>query len=632
MPTPTTSLLPPKKVLISFMSLDQDDFELKKSDVTFLQSFLLPEGRLPQNRHEIWRPSVALAMLSGLDIAYEDLLFDDYYLLWDGRTNHKPLLDEVVADIRALPNPPVLHVENPGIENVFDAQNVYEQLREYFERAEFHAANTTYYVNCTGGTTAIRNCLFLLTQMGNITALRIAPTPWENHRQRDRKQAERPTDYARDGRRTIAGSYTIENPQAFSVCYRKRALARNRSTYDTLSQNITIGANSHLTKSFDKLARVIEGIRNIQSPDLRTRQTILLTGETGVGKTQLAANITRALNPNVDTPVFIRRNCATLCGADPTFARIELFGCAGIHNGPDQQDGALKQADGGVLFLDEIGELPDNMQSMLLTALEEGQFLPVAGRPDNMQHSTFQLICGTNRPLEQLVEEKKFRRDLFNRINAWHIELPPLRDHLEDLELNVDRLLDRIRHDYGTSAIFGFDPDAKKRFLEFGYTIPWRGNFRELNAMVTRMVILSLSDASRSDGFRITKEIVEDEIAEAERKYGTATTPASTTTRVTLVPPPPAPAPAPTTNEDFAFLANLVPSEKFATLRLDERAQLACIVQICGTSETQAEAAKKIYAPVAELPQRPDTQLKRYLKALGLTFADVAAFARASAS
>lgn len=502
-----------RKVLISFVSLDQDSWDAKRNDVSFMQSFRKdPTDTLPKDRHEIWRPSVALAQLTNLEdkTHYAPLRFDDYYLLWDGNDKHKDLPLQVKADIEEIADHPSVHLENLNIKKAFDTKFVYQTLFLYLQKPEFQDPKTEYYVNCTSGTTAMRNCLFLLTQIGHINAVRISPTPWVNHRQRG-KPKDPENGYLQDGRRSITGSYTLEDPKEFGEAYAEIGATEQNTTIGILSKDFTLKDKSLI----EKIARVVDAIKRIPDEVCRRKQSILITGETGVGKTQLANNMSFAFSPKKDGQLpFFPLNCATIRGADPNIQRIELFGAVGKVANVEAKDGALKKADGGVLFLDEVGELSLEMQAMLLTALDSGEFTPFGDSTKTIK-SSFQLVCGTNRPMEELVESGQFRRDLYNRINMWHFSIPPLRERLDDIELNVTPkyIHEKIGKACGIVNLT-FNETAKQKFLKFARDekITWDGNFRELNAMLNRMAILS-------NKMSITPEIVEEEIAQAKERY-----------------------------------------------------------------------------------------------------------------
>jgi transcriptional regulatory protein RtcR len=150
--------------------------------------------------------------------------------------------------------------------------------------------------------------------------------------------------------------------------------------------------------------------------------------------------------------------------------------------------GLLRAADGGVLFLDEVGELGADEQAMLLRALEENCFLPVGS--DKEVRSDFELIGGTNRDLSSAVRSGEFREDLLARINLWTFQMPALRDRREDIEPNLQFELEQLARRQGANVTFNLE--ARERFLSFATSADtiWSGKFRDLNAAVTRMATL----------------------------------------------------------------------------------------------------------------------------------------------
>ena len=190
---------------------------------------------------------------------------------------------------------------------------------------------------------------------------------------------------------------------------------------------------------------------------------MLILGPTGAGKSLMARRIyelkkTRRL---VKGP-FVEINCATIRG---DAAMSALFGhVRGAFTGAvRERPGLLLSADGGVLFLDEIGELGLDEQAMLLRALEEKRFLPLGS--DREVSSDFQLIAGTNRDLTRLVAEGRFREDLLARINLWTFRLPGLAERREDIAPNLDYELEQFRRRTGTAVTFSLE--ARQAFLAF---------------------------------------------------------------------------------------------------------------------------------------------------------------------
>ena len=162
--------------------------------------------------------------------------------------------------------------------------------------------------------------------------------------------------------------------------------------------------------------------------------------------------------------------------------------------------GLLRAADGGLLFLDEIGELRLDEQTMLLRAIEEKRFTPVGA--DTEVGSDFQLLAGTNRDLAKEITAGRFREDLFARINLWTYQLPGLRDRRDDIEPNLDYELNRFTE--LTGKRIAMNKEARHAFLKFA-TAPeamWTGNFRDLTAAVTRMATSPVAAESTKPRFR----------------------------------------------------------------------------------------------------------------------------------
>ncbi len=214
------------------------------------------------------------------------------------------------------------------------------------------------------------------------------------------------------------------------------------------------------------------------------RATVLLTGESGTGKGELARAIHQK-GPRKDKP-FVTLHCAALA---ESLLESELFGHErGSFTGADRRRaGRFEQADGGTLFLDEIGEIPPSIQVKLLRVLQERAFERVGG--NETIRVDVRLIAATNRDLALEVEEKRFREDLFYRLNVVHVEMPPLRARGQDALVLAQHFLTHFCRENG-SKIAGFTPAATALLLAHR----WPGNVRELENAVERAVVLAEGD------------------------------------------------------------------------------------------------------------------------------------------
>lgn len=205
---------------------------------------------------------------------------------------------------------------------------------------------------------------------------------------------------------------------------------------------------------------------------------VLITGETGTGKELFARGI--HLNSARAEKSFVVVDCAAL---PETLVESLLFGhVKGSFTGADKrQRGLIEQADGGTLFLDEIGELPLALQRSFLRVIQERRFRPIGA--DHEIQSDFRLICATNRDLEEMIRQGRFREDLFFRLRAFLLELPALRDHVEDIpdlvNHHVGKLCERYKIKTKTCA-----PDL----LEALAAHRWPGNVRELVNALDRTI------------------------------------------------------------------------------------------------------------------------------------------------
>lgn len=224
-----------------------------------------------------------------------------------------------------------------------------------------------------------------------------------------------------------------------------------------------------------KMDKIMNQVRKIAG----FSSTVLIYGESGVGKEVIAQSIHK-LGKRSAKP-FLKLNC----GAIPeNLLESELFGYAkGSFTGADKngKEGYFKQADKGILFLDEIGELPVHLQVKLLRVLQEQEVIPIGSTiPFKVD---VQIIAATNKRLEKMVEEGTFREDLFYRLNVIPLNIPPLRERPEDISLLAFHFLQKLNEKYEKN--YHLTPDAIN-VLEF---YSWPGNVRELQNIIERLVV-----------------------------------------------------------------------------------------------------------------------------------------------
>ena len=212
--------------------------------------------------------------------------------------------------------------------------------------------------------------------------------------------------------------------------------------------------------------------------------SVLITGETGTGK-EVVAQAIHGLSPYKDKPLTVC-DCASI---PENLFESELFGYKkGAFTGADKDKrGLFDEADGGTIFLDEIAEIPVAVQAKLLRVIENRQFRPLGANEST--DVDVRVLAATNRDLTEMVRTGKFREDLFHRLNKVVIDLPPLRERLEDIPLLARHFLEGANKDY-SKAVRGVSREVQKLFLKYG----WPGNVRELANVLESAAMLCKKD------------------------------------------------------------------------------------------------------------------------------------------
>jgi DNA-binding NtrC family response regulator len=245
--------------------------------------------------------------------------------------------------------------------------------------------------------------------------------------------------------------------------------------------------NQYLTQDNEESSQVLlgnsagmENLRQLIRKVARTQATVLIQGESGTGKELVARALYRE-SPRANAP-FIKVNCAAV---PENLIESEFFGHEkGAFTGAlNKREGRFELAHGGTILLDEISEISPNVQAKLLRVLQERELERVGG--NRTIKVDVRVIATTNRNLEQSVEKKEFRQDLFFRLNVVPIPVPPLRDHREDVPYLAEEFMRRYTRKHGVN-VQGFSKEALKVLTNHS----WPGNVRELQNVVERAVIL----------------------------------------------------------------------------------------------------------------------------------------------
>jgi len=257
--------------------------------------------------------------------------------------------------------------------------------------------------------------------------------------------------------------------------------AAERRTLDLASRRLRerlrtqqgMGSIIGRSPEMEKLYRILSKVAQSGHP-------ALILGESGTGK-ELVARSIHANGPNASKP-FIPVDCGSLV---PTLIESELFGhVKGAFTGANRaKDGLLASAGSGTVFLDEIGELPLDLQARLLRALQEREVRPVGATHSIAIHA--RVLAATNRDLAALVEQGRFRKDLFYRLNVVNLRIPPLRERRSDIPLLVAHFLDRLARENGID--YNLSDEALRTMVDYA----WPGNVRELEHTIERGATVS---------------------------------------------------------------------------------------------------------------------------------------------
>ena len=511
------------------------------------------DGGYGIKRWNRWRPTVSIGQseelaVSRLHLAYHPQEFELAGVVATDLADVRPGLD--------------VQLHEMAIDDPWNFEEVYGALHDLSREIRIDRRRERLLVHVTTGTHVMQICLFLLTEARYLPGKLLQTSPPTNKETAGGQFATVDLDLSRYD--AIAKRFAAETREATS--FLKSGIETRSPGFNTL---------------IDEIERV----------GVRSREPILLEGPTGAGKSQLAGRLYELKRERAQLEGrFVEVNCATLRG---DAAMSALFGhVRGAFTGAEQErEGLLRVADGGLLFLDEVGELGLDEQAMLLRAIEERRFLPVGS--DTEVESRFQLIAGTNRDLGKAVAEGLFRDDLLARIDLWSFRLPSLAERREDIEPNLDWALERWSGEHGQRVTF--NREGREAYLAFALnpSSTWRRNFRDLNASIARLATLAPSNRIGPDG-------VAHECARLTRDWASS---------------------AGQSTSDIDLEA-LLGAEGLAEVDRFDRAQLAEVVRVCRSSKSLSAAGRELFqASRAKKASNNDAdRLRKYLARFGLTF------------
>ncbi|NOQ35562.1 MAG: AAA family ATPase [Methylococcaceae bacterium] len=503
-----------------------------------------------KKRWQRWRPTLSLCQHPDLVVDRLELLFQPTY---------QAMADILSADIHSVSPETSVNKHHIKLDDPWDFESVYAQLLDFARSYPFKPEQEQYLIHITTGTHVAQICLYLLTEAHYLRGRLIQTSP--------------PT------KNDVTASYQVIDLDLSKY----DQIASRFSKEHQQGRHYLKGGIETRNQNFNQLIEQLEKIA------IRSQEPILLTGASGSGKSLLARRVYQLKKQRGQFQgKLIEVNCATLRGDN---AMSALFGhVKGAFTGAvTHRKGLLAEANNGLLFLDEIGELGLDEQAMLLHAIEEKTFMPFGS--DKEISSSFQLIAGTNRNLFERVKQGLFREDLLARINLWTYRLPSLIERLEDLEPNIDYELDKYAQK--TGDFINFNKAARERYLSFAKSPQaiWATNFRDLNASITRMATLA-------SGGRIGIEDVNEEISRLQQNWQHGDD-----------------------NQALIELKNYIDND----LDLFEQVQLSAVIKVCKQSKTAAEAGRTLFniSRLSKNTANDSHRLRQFLNKYGLLFNDL---------
>lgn len=510
--------------------------------------------KLDMGKMRKWKPTPSL-------FAHSDFPVERLELLYDQR--HLKLAEKVQREIsRKSPETEVI-LNEMNLRDPWDFQEVYGAMFDFARDYGFDEDREQYHVHLTTGTHVAQICWFLLTESRHVPAKLLQTGPPRG-----------------DDAQPSMDIIDLDLSRYNALQQRFDLLSRENS-------DLLKGGIEAKNPAFNAMIDRVELVAGTSDAP------ILLLGETGTGKSELAQRIyDLKLQRRRVKGRMVHVNCATLKGDN---AIAMLFGQRRAYAGQagSERSGLLREADGGVLFLDELDQLGLDEQAAILHAVETGRYYPLGS--DSEATSRFQVIASSNRNLTALAAEGLFRPDLLARLNMWSFRLPSLRERAEDIEANLKHELSRISRKLGVE--FGFNAGAAEHYTKFARdpATAWPANFRDLAGSVERLCTL----APRG---RITRAMVDEEILTLRQNWNSAT------------------------QDPDLQLARAVLGDAAHQLDPFDLVQLALVVRTCGKAASLSDAGRALFCHSRQTrTSRNDAdRLRKYLGKYDLSWDDVA--------